>query len=151
MANIIKQFKDANGNNIYPIAYAQGGMKMDLLWTNPSPSSSFAAQTVALDLSEYNLILVQFLRATNTTSFRGTDISIVGSASTGIIGGVDSVNSSVLSRSYESTTNGVTFALGRANNESSSDSAWCIPTYIYGIKMSYVVPTTVHGLQYVEV
>lgn len=31
MASIIKQFKDSNGNNIYPIACVSGGMKMDLL------------------------------------------------------------------------------------------------------------------------
>lgn len=56
MANIIKQMKDFSGNNIYPIAYNQGGAKIDLLWTNPSPTTSFAAQTVSLDLSDYDLI-----------------------------------------------------------------------------------------------
>lgn len=31
---------------------------MKLLWTNASPSSSFAAQTISLDLSEYSIIAI---------------------------------------------------------------------------------------------
>lgn len=34
--------------------------KMDLLWTNASPSSDFAAQTVALDLSSYDLVFIEY-------------------------------------------------------------------------------------------
>lgn len=34
------------------------GIDMELLWTNSSPTSAFAAQTVALDLSDYSLFLL---------------------------------------------------------------------------------------------
>lgn len=37
-----------------------GGITMTLLWTNPSPTASFAAQTVALDLSGYDAILFSY-------------------------------------------------------------------------------------------
>jgi len=56
--NKIVQLQNPNGDNIYPIGYAQGGTKMDLLWTNPNPTSAFNPQTVSLDLSEYDLILI---------------------------------------------------------------------------------------------
>ena len=36
-----------------------------LLWTNPSPTSEFAAQTVSLDLTEYNGVIVEFNKSTN--------------------------------------------------------------------------------------
>lgn len=35
-------------------------ISMSLLWTNASPSSSFAAQTISLDLSDYDLILIVY-------------------------------------------------------------------------------------------
>lgn len=35
------------------------GMIIDLLWTNPNPTSAFAAQTVALDLSGYDAVIIR--------------------------------------------------------------------------------------------
>ena len=35
------------------------GMTIKLLWTNSDPSADFAAQTISLDLSNYNAVLVQ--------------------------------------------------------------------------------------------
>lgn len=69
MANIIQQFKNANGDNIFPLAYAQGGCKTDLLWTNPSPTSNFSAQTVSLDLSEYETVIVLFKGGSENSNF----------------------------------------------------------------------------------
>ena len=37
-----------------------GGMDATLLWTNPAPTSAFAAQTVALDLSAYKFVLIEY-------------------------------------------------------------------------------------------
>lgn len=37
-----------------------GGMDATLLWTNPAPTSTFAAQTVALDLSGYKFVLIEY-------------------------------------------------------------------------------------------
>lgn len=39
-----------------------GSGKIDLLWTNPNPTSAFAAQTIALDLSKYDGIILQGTR-----------------------------------------------------------------------------------------
>lgn len=37
-----------------------GGMEATLLWTNPSPTSTFAAQTVAVDLSDCKFVLIEY-------------------------------------------------------------------------------------------
>lgn len=46
--------------------------KLDLVWTNPSPTSTFAAQTVSIDLSKYSFVWIQFSvnsTGTNPNSF----------------------------------------------------------------------------------
>ena len=37
-----------------------GGMDATLLWTNPAPTSTFAAQTVVLDLFGYKFVLIEY-------------------------------------------------------------------------------------------
>ena len=37
-----------------------GGMDATLLWTNPAPTSAFAAQTVVLDLTAYKFVLIEY-------------------------------------------------------------------------------------------
>ena len=37
-----------------------GGMEATLLWTNPAPTSTFAAQNVALDLSDCKFVLIEY-------------------------------------------------------------------------------------------
>lgn len=158
MANIIQQFKNANGDNIYPIAYAQGGMKMDLLWTNPSPTSTFAAQTISLDLSKYTIFIIitkpyaaanytdnyQYGASASSVIIKNIKASITTPAPVNRFREVVINDSSVqFSAAYSfSTYTGTAAADG-------NDTV--IPLYIYGIKMSYVVPTNVQGLQYAEV
>lgn len=148
--NIIKQLKDSNGNNIYPIGYAQGGMKMNLLWTNPSPTASFAAQTINLDLSSYDFVMVCFrtfqlstdadLGTLNAFGFKEEkNIAQIGGSASGNVG----------RRFFTPSDTGIEFSDCRYNNATNNN--YTLPTKIYGIKMSYVVPTSVHGLQYVEV
>ena len=33
---------------------------MVLLWTNPNPTSAFAAQTISVDISEYSFVAIEF-------------------------------------------------------------------------------------------
>lgn len=146
--NIIKQIKDSNGNNIYPIGYAQGGMKMDLLWTNPSPTASFAAQTVSLDLSDYRCFVVYIRHYTNDNSI--SSAFLVKSDIETMLTAHGQTGNWACRYITSITNNGVIFGNGKASNGSVNDQAG-IPYQIYGIKTSYVVPTSVHGLQYVEV
>lgn len=146
--NIIKQIKDSDGNNIYPIGYAQGGMKMDLLWTNPSPTSSFASQTVSIDFSDYdNILLVSYVFADGSTLYYQTDI--LNKVQTHYILTASNRSSVITRRINNFDDSSITFDQGYVGT--SANNATFIPTQIYGIKMSYIVPTSVHGLQYVEV
>ena len=148
--NIIQQFKDASGNNIYPLAYAQGGVKMDLLWTNPSPTSSFDTQTVSINLSNYNLIFISFRISTGETNvlnmfFEKGTTTVMNMA-------LDYIYHRYITASSDS---GITFGVGQRRNSyaasPTTQNTILIPYQIYGVNMSYIVPTSVHGLQYVEV
>lgn len=149
--NIIKQIKDDNGNNIYPIGYAQGGMKMDLLWTNPSPTSDFASQTVSLDLSEYDHLYVSYLALSSGTVY----CDFILKQKNVTIEQLSGVNQALKFRTALWNDSGITFSDCNSrttlNGAGSTANGSLVPYRVYGIKLSYIVPTSVHGLQYVEV
>jgi hypothetical protein len=101
---------------------------MKLLWTNASPTSSFAAQTVSLALTDYEFVMIE--------SELGSTFCKVG-------------NSTVMfshntyypcRRTVSVTTSGVTFGEGLKYTSCPGDSvasdknAVCIPRIIYGVK-----------------
>ena len=49
----IQLMSEDGTDNLFPTS------KMDLLWTNASPSSSFAEQTISIDLSSYSAVVVE--------------------------------------------------------------------------------------------
>lgn len=108
-------------------------MPITLLWTNASSSSSFVAQTVSIDLSDYCRIYIVF----NPVAGSGTNtvnIAIKG------IGGVLFGSSSGRLRIREVTAvtdSGVTFAAGVSISSYAStetNNSACVPLYIYGVK-----------------
>ena len=149
--NIIQQLKDAEGNNIYPIAYAQGGVKMDLLWTNASPTSAFAAQTISLDLSDYKLLAIRLILATGSSDPTGA-LKIIevpySSSRVARLHQEDGANH-IFRKVTSISASGITFGEGVLTNGQANNYA--IPYQIYGIKAAWIVPTSVHGMQYVEV
>lgn len=126
----IIQLKDASGNNVYPLAIASGGAKMDLLWTNPNSTASFDAQTLALDLSGYSL-LVFVLRDFTGRIYYNADIAIKSSYPQWI-------NAQFSDYHYERqvtiTDSGITFSTGYRNMASFGGTV-CVPVEIYGMKM----------------
>lgn len=149
MANIIKQLIDADGNNIYPIAYAQGGVKMDLLWTNPSPTSNFSAQTISHDNTKYSWFYVETF-GTNGNTYGYTNVVEKGLRNhiLGYVGGRLSFRSITITDSgFVYTDNSYINTYGTGT----TDNSYLLPYRIYGIQTSWIVPTTVQGLQYVEV
>lgn len=102
---------------------------MSLLWTNPNPSSSFAPQTIPLDLSSYKVVFIVtdggsgFCNVAST----GRTISIIEAF----------LNTIFRTRQFTVNSNGVTATNGgyyagsftfNTNNEHAK------PQYIYGIK-----------------
>ena len=110
--------------------------KWELLWTNASPASSFAAQTISIDLSNYNMILVQISTISNTPTDNvygfitylasindGNPIIMVyGSSGTNRLG----------TRKFTTSTTGVSFQDNIWNN--ATTNAYGVPYKIYGIK-----------------
>jgi hypothetical protein len=120
-------------------------VKIDKLWTNPSPDAAFAAQTVNLDLNKYDKVEIVY----RGHGWDGT-AEITANMHTVIsVGGVGILNNSGMSTSnsyytYAKTrkatvnASGVAFSTGyvsRITGEPSQDNNACIPQEIYGIKV----------------
>ena len=91
-----------------------------LLWTNPSPSASFAAQKISLDLSNYSFVFVVS---------SGSVLVKVGAGSAWI---VSNVSPNLRLRSVTASATGVTFGAGYQG--STQDNTNNIPIQIYGIR-----------------
>lgn len=109
------------------------GTAMTKLWENAAPTSNFAAQTVALDLSGYDFVIVA---ARESPTAEGYD---------DFWGAVDGKDHRIFLqwnarqlRKYTPTTYGVKFSEGYGANEGgtlqSNRNDCAIPLAIYGIK-----------------
>ena len=104
----------------------------DLLWENDSLTSNFAAQTIALDLSFYDAVYVEAVRA--------TDDNIVSDAITVAVGGLPGFlighteEFAVTRRRVTATTTGVKF-LGFYSANTTNGATNDIPYRIWGVKM----------------
>lgn len=66
MANKIIQMTDANGDNVYPVAYTPP-MKFDLLWTNTNTSGQ-GAGSATVNLVNYDMAGIVCLRYQGSTT-----------------------------------------------------------------------------------
>ena len=141
---------DAAGNPI------TGTMKMGItstkVWENASPTSSFAAQTIALDLTEFDAVIIKWETSSSSTypvlqTVNPTDLIPVGGKKTciAVLGSSftkanDAEN--LCLRSVSVDTSGVKFYSGTENNFynggttkfGSSRNTLMVPLAIYGIK-----------------
>lgn len=147
MANIIKQLIDSDGNNIYPIAYAQGGVKMDLLITTTN-TSDYSGGTVSIDLADYDMCVIEAYGTNSVKEFYMV-----------LKGGTTRMTTCSFQNFYRDVTmsdTGLVFGKGYTYNNyktnTASENTYApAPHRIFGIKFSWIVPTTVQGLQYIEV
>ena len=117
-------------------------IQMTLLWENASPSSYFNAQTISLDLSEYDEVQVYFnihgnyLRLFPFTLPVGSSGHVTNDQGTSLE--TTSQWCQYIERDMTVSTTGVTFGSGTARGPGSGSAAtddWVIvPTRIYGIK-----------------
>ena len=109
------------------------GIQMKKLWENASPTSSFGAQTINLDLSEYDEIEV--LAKWGKASAKA---SIVDKAIRGGFGVLFRIENTSVYREFEFNDTGVIFNAGNykssATNSSVVNNDYVIPVVIYGIK-----------------
>jgi len=98
----------------------------NLLWTNTTPSTNFAAQTITLDLSDYNEINVIFAeqtdRLTNLFSYTLRNAENLQMCATTLV-------QSARGRIFKISSSGVEFLAGYSGSSTANNIA--IPYYIY--------------------
>ena len=109
-----------------------GAETKTLLWTNASPTSEFAAQTISLNLSGYDAVEIQFTGVL-AKCLVGRDAQAI------YLGATETTSYSILrSRIYGVTANGITFnnAVYKVSNANTLNIAnnLLIPIKIYGVK-----------------
>lgn len=110
------------------------GSNVVLLWTNPSPASSFAGQTIPLDLSNYDAVIVLTAMDTSDSGRLVVDslITPVGYGARAFI----QWNVRYI-RQYTVSNTGVAFqdgAKGSVGANATTDNTVGIPYQIYGIR-----------------
>lgn len=114
-----------------------GGVTPTLLWTNPNPTASFSAQTLNIDLSQYECLFVETEGNKYTSgliSYHQMEYVDLSVESYSICG-----RYSINSNTYVSirvitahTNNSISFSNGSAGT--TTDGRLCIPIKIYGLK-----------------
>lgn len=111
-----------------------------LLWSNPNPTSQFAAQTVSLDLSDYDEVEVVSKPYSSDTSYFASRVKV---GNKGMIYSQTGYGSPVriygTQRNFTPTSTGVAFGDG-LDFSASTNNAYCVPYQIYGISYDRVAP-----------
>lgn len=123
-------------------------IKRFLLWTNPNPQNAFNAQTVSLDLSEFDAVEVIFRTGTGANDRYTLPTVRVDIGNTGVIFNTTAYNSE---RRFTVNPTGIAFtnALYYASygNWSGTNTNALIPYKIYGVKSGGVVSRLLKTLQ----
>ena len=129
MADKWIQLQSSDGeDNLFPKG------KMELLWTNSAPTSSFSAQTVQLDLTNYGMVAIMVEESTSYSDYLTTYYVPVGAKKYEILQSF----SNLRYRYVNVTSAGVGFEAGNkyaTYGTKSTDNSLLIPYQIYGIKM----------------
>lgn len=123
------------------------GLGAALLWTNPNPTSTFAEQTISLDLSEYSFVIIEYGHdygfVTGTAIFPVPTITPTqGFAAYNEIQGVKWTGSqcAIYMRSVKITTSSIWFGDGtrftayNTSQSTTTDNNVGFPKRIWGIK-----------------
>ncbi len=123
---------EAKGGGASPFA-------LELLWTNPNPAQSFSAGSVAVNLTDYDMIYIKYDRVAGTSTYNVGAMLLKNyqTISVGIGGG------KIITRTATADNTGVTFTNGQIYNTygtATGDSSYMIPYQIYGISGSHEYP-----------
>lgn len=107
-----------------------GASGVKKLWTNPDSSSSFGAQTISLDLNDYEFVIIYFEAPIIIQIF------LVGASADNLAA---PVLSSIRFRNIQATKTGIIFGEGQyktsfTDDTSTTDNTLLIPKIIYGVK-----------------
>lgn len=113
------------------VTWIRAASNMVKLWENASPTSDFAAQTIALDLSGYDVVYIDAVRSTASKVISGSTMISVGGLSGFLMGTTDQLT--MIRREVKATTTGVVVS-GYTSANNSNGTSNELPYRIYGIK-----------------
>lgn len=125
------------------MAYIRGGgagtEKPTLLWTNPNPNSDFAPQTISINLTDYEWIIISIKNQKSSPQYV-TTCAIPKITDDQVIGGPSGQTGSnyAYSRVINMNNNGITFKIARSNYAGASGNTTAIPLEIYGLKKALI-------------
>ena len=130
-SNSKQEYYDKANSTWAQVPGGGGGGSWTSLWTNSAPSSDYAAQTEAMDLSAYTWIAI-IAKTQTTGTVETTHLVRVGSS---VIMSVPNLAGTqyFYKRQADVTTSGITFGTGYRNNTGTSGANYCIPVAVYGI------------------
>lgn len=113
-----------------------------LIWTNPSPSSGFAAQTIQLDLSAYNQVEIECLTSAGGVDYATAHCEVGKAAMVQFVSGGNGYGNGtpfLTERRFVTSTTGIIVSIGYGCFTGGSDWSYnsttrMIPYKIYGIK-----------------
>ena len=116
-----------------------GGVSMKSLWENASPTSDFATQTISLNLSGYEYVLVRYLYSTDYQGQNQIAIVKVGRDAYLTFTGVVSTNIYLSQRTISVGSDSVAFGAPvyktyASTSKPTANNKYCIPIEIIGIK-----------------
>lgn len=129
---LTEQEKETGRWDVIGVPGADGTVSFDLmtkLWENPDPTAEFAAQTITLSSSDYDLLLVIAKYINNSTRVISPVLGL-----NGYLYFATEISSGAVNyyRGFDSSGNNVTFT-------NANDNTRLIPYQIYGIKTSQTV------------
>lgn len=112
-----------------------------LLWTNPNPTSTFAAQTVNVDASNYEYLIFKIRADSNASQPYYSYVGIKHDNNKFGIGTNPNANTSVgyggYIRNYDTSDNVIKISTGYTTGGTASPR-YAIPIEIYGLKKSII-------------
>ena len=111
-------------------------LRLTEVWVNESPTSSFNAQTLSVDLSNYSMVYVRYLISTGNSLQEGVVWGKIGT--TVMIPFTTHKSANYGGRACAINENGLTFE-NAYNHSNTAANTYVIPTAIYGVKAQFSV------------
>lgn len=108
--------------------------QLELIWTNSAPTSAFTQQTVALDLTPYDAVVIECNTSSNTATGRTMQFGLIGS-SVRLMAEIYQIHRRLATIASDGITFGNNYYLPTyANGSETEANTYLIPTRIYGLR-----------------
>lgn len=127
--------KYLDGETYKALSFLAVGTQMKLLWENASPASAFAAQTLDVNTSGYDLILYEFVRSNGENPHLSEIVQAGKDVQVSFYYGDDKAGAHRRTASGGSLTS-IVWGTGQYNGALNNN--YLIPYRIYGIKLAAI-------------